>query len=168
MDKSIPKDDTSLTSFWSSILSFANHYQLVDTHRLASNYLLIYNSNGFAPLIKVVGQAELGKLHFWPNVQFGLEKARNHLPKKARKRPNVPRRPLRCTPRARGNASTGDTCSGRVHHAQNTSTLLSASSTPQMWMPDRPLSPHSPSLALVALACLVPRYGRPWPWMVDR
>jgi hypothetical protein len=27
--KSIPKDDTSLTSFWSPILSFVNHYQLL-------------------------------------------------------------------------------------------------------------------------------------------
>jgi len=73
VDKSISKDDTSLTSFWSSILSFANHYQFVDTHRLASNYLLIYNSSGFVPLIKVVGLAELRKLCFWLNVQFGLE-----------------------------------------------------------------------------------------------
>jgi len=68
VDKSIPKDDTSLTSFWSSILGFANNYQFIDTQGLASCYLLICYSNGFALLIKVGEQAESSKLHFWPKV----------------------------------------------------------------------------------------------------
>jgi hypothetical protein len=94
----MPKDDTSLTSFWSSILSFANLYQFVDTHRLASNYLLIYNSNDHATLIKVVGQAELGKLHFWPMTQIGLEMAQI----------GVPLWPHRRSPAVRQNASVGE------------------------------------------------------------
>jgi hypothetical protein len=50
----------------------------------------------------------VSKLHFWPKVQFSPEKAQNRLP----------RRPLRCAPRARRNVSKGNACPGRVHHAQ--------------------------------------------------
>jgi len=52
VDKSVQKDDTSLNLFWSLILSFANRYQFIDTQGLASCYLLICYSNGFALLIK--------------------------------------------------------------------------------------------------------------------
>ena len=89
LKKSMQKVASSLTWFGPSILSFANHHQYVDTCNLASNYLLICYSNSFSLLIKVGEQAELSKLHFWPNVQFSPQKARNRLP----------RRPLRCTPR---------------------------------------------------------------------
>jgi hypothetical protein len=50
----------------------------------------------------------VSKLRFWPKVQFSPEKAQNRLP----------RRPLRCAPRARRNVSKGNACPGRVHHAQ--------------------------------------------------
>jgi len=109
MDKSMPKDDTSLTLFWSSILSFANNYQLIDTQRLASNYLLIYNSNSFAPLIKVVGQAELGILRFWPMTQIGLEMAQI----------GVPHWPYRHLPCVRVYASKGNACLERGDHAES-------------------------------------------------
>jgi len=49
MDKTIQKDGTSLTLFWPSILIFANRHQAVDTCGLASNYLVIYNSNDHDP-----------------------------------------------------------------------------------------------------------------------
>jgi len=39
---------SSLTWFGSLILGFANHRQYIDTRELASNYLLICWSNGFA------------------------------------------------------------------------------------------------------------------------
>jgi len=74
VDKSIPKDDTSLTLFWSSILSVANLHQYVDTSGLASCYLLICFSNDFALLIKVEEQVELGKLRVWPMSRFSPEK----------------------------------------------------------------------------------------------
>ena len=108
MAKSIPKDETSWTSFWSSILSFANLYQFIDTQWLASCYLIIYYSNGFAPLIKVVGQAELGKLCFWPMTQISLEMAQI----------GVPHWPYRHPPGVRVYASRGDACHGRGDHAQ--------------------------------------------------
>jgi len=44
---------SSLTWFGPSILGFANHYQYVDTRDMASNYLLICNSNDHGTLIKV-------------------------------------------------------------------------------------------------------------------
>ena len=107
MDKSVQKDDTSLTLFWSSISSFANHYQFIDTQGLASCYLLICYSNGFALLIKVGEQADLSKFYFCPKVQFGTEKAQNRLR----------RRPLCCPPRGRKNASTDNTWPVRGNHA---------------------------------------------------
>ena len=91
MKKSIPKDDTSLTLFWSSISSFANHHQYVDTSGLTSYFLLICYSNGFVFLIKVGEQAELGKHHFWHMSKFGPDMAQIR----------VPLQPHRCTTRAR-------------------------------------------------------------------
>ena len=117
---------------------------LITINWLASCYLLICYSNGFALLIKVGEQAEFSKLQFWLNVQFCPEKAQNRLP----------RQPLRCTPRARGNASTSGTCSGRVHHAQSTSTMAEGchrvSHAPAIlkWMLRRPLSLFLTSSAL--------------------
>ena len=52
---------------WPSILGFANHSQYVDTHDLASSYLLICWSNDWAPSIKVVVHGGVSKLCFGPS-----------------------------------------------------------------------------------------------------
>ena len=115
MDKSIPKDDTSLTSFWSSILGFTNHYQYVDTRDLVSNYLLICWSNGWALLIKVVQHDEISKLHFWPKVQFGPEVVRI----------SIPPRLLWCPPRPRWYA-----CVAAMHQCAPSPLLPRGSAVP--------------------------------------
>ena len=74
------KVTSSLTWFGSLILGFANHRQYVDTHDLASNYLLICWSNDHGLLNKVVEYGRMSKLHCWPIFKFGLEQAQNRLP----------------------------------------------------------------------------------------
>ena len=115
-------------------------------------------SNGFALLIKVGQQAELGKLRFRPMSKFGKKKAQNCLP----------RRPLRCTPRARRNADASSIQAGRPHHSR---APLPCAPARLKWTPSHTRCFPIPRRSLSTLSGVISRSPRPclsssspWPW----
>ena len=152
---------SSLTWFGSLILGFSNHHQYVDTRNLASSYLLICWSNDHDHLIKVGEQTEVGKLRFWPKVQFSTEKAQNRLP----------HRPLHCPPRARRNVDASSMKAGRPHlhcHALPCSQRIQKWALNSLLLPALTLYPRSLLLHSVLALLLAPSPWPPWKLLPPR